>query len=486
MPIPARTRRPRASLHAALAALLLAAAPALAGAPVEPVLTTGPAGTANPDPINQYQPSLGLNYFMPTTGIFPSENRGGFGIGSNPYLGGIRIFAGSSTPIGAQAPEGQLLDIAPNTALFSLLGTSYGGDGETNFALPNLTATASVHQGNGPGLSNWNVGQRRGSATTTLGVNHLPSHNHTFAHPDSPTSNTGGGQSFSNFQPTLATTFWIATQGVFPSENRGGGQFLGQVAQFGGNFATAGWAQADGQILSIVNNEALFSLLGTTYGGDGETTFALPDLRGRVAVHPGQAGGQGNDWQLGERAGSETTTLGINNLPSHNHTLPDLFDGTTNTDNTGNNQAFNNTQPGLGINYLVSLFGLDPNESDPEFTTGPFLGEIIMFAGNFAIPGYALADGQLLPIVGNEDLFSVLGTTYGGDGETTFALPDLRGRTPVHADGSLVTLGQRLGAASTTLTQANLPEHDHTYVPEPSSAALLALAGCTLLRRRRH
>lgn len=90
----------------------------------------------------------------------------------------------------------------------------------------------------------------------------------------------------------------------------------------------------------------------------------------------------------------------------------------------------------------------------------PFLAEVRMFGFNFAPRGWAFCDGQLLPIAQNQALFSLLGTTYGGDGRTTFALPDLRGRVPVHP-GSEVRLGDRAGAESVTLTEAQMPPHTH-------------------------
>jgi microcystin-dependent protein len=99
-----------------------------------------------------------------------------------------------------------------------------------------------------------------------------------------------------------------------------------------------------------------------------------------------------------------------------------------------------------------------------------YVGQIIMFGGNFAIRGFALCNGQLIPISQNSALFSILGTTYGGDGQTTFALPDLRGRVPIHTGGphgqgpglSRYNLGQRGGAEDKTLTQAEMPSHTHS------------------------
>src|SRR5262245_26202423 len=94
--------------------------------------------------------------------------------------------------------------------------------------------------------------------------------------------------------------------------------FIAEIKMFGGNFAPLGWATCDGQLLPISQYTALFSLLGTTYGGDGVTNFALPDLRGRVPMHPGQGPGL-SPRTLGEKAGTETVTLTTAQLPAHNH-----------------------------------------------------------------------------------------------------------------------------------------------------------------------
>jgi len=118
----------------------------------------------------------------------------------------------------------------------------------------------------------------------------------------------------------------------------------------------------------------------------------------------------------------------------------------------------------------------------------PYVGEIRMFAGNFAPNGWLFANGQLLSINQNQALFSLLGTQYGGDGRTTFALPDLRGRTLLGAGGDYF-VGEVLGADTTTLTVANLAAHDHTIsaaaVPEPDTYAML-LAGLGLLGYAAH
>lgn len=185
--------------------------------------------------------------------------------------------------------------------------------------------------------------------------------------------------------------------------------FLGQITMFGGNFAPRGWALCNGQLLSINQNQSLFSLLGTTYGGDGRTTFALPDLRGRVAIHAGAGPGL-TAKNLGEKGGSETNTLTVNQLPSHTHAATattnivihaDNGNGTSDTPggkvwakksrdsdysnfpasavtmdsgaasaatsvtvgNTGNSQAVNNIQPFQTVNYIIALQGVFPSRN---------------------------------------------------------------------------------------------------------------------------
>ena len=160
--------------------------------------------------------------------------------------------------------------------------------------------------------------------------------------------------------------------------------FLGQIQAFGFNFAPRGWALCHGQLLSISQFSALFSLLGTTYGGDGETTFGLPDLRGRTPMSFGTGAGLSSRL-IGERGGSETNVLGVNNLPSHNHAIAAKAEGNTddpganvvagdgtnafgttsdinlsNTGNSGGGQAINNMQPFIVINYCIALEGAFP------------------------------------------------------------------------------------------------------------------------------
>ncbi|NQY05168.1 MAG: phage tail protein [Flavobacteriaceae bacterium] len=182
--------------------------------------------------------------------------------------------------------------------------------------------------------------------------------------------------------------------------------FIGQIIAFGGNFAPRGWALCDGQLLPISQYNALFSILGTIYGGDGRSTFALPDLRGRVPIHEGTGPGL-PQVNLGQRGGSASVTLSVNNLPSHNHAFSNakgtvmvneddgdntepkgrnfgIVDGSDkvynseavtetmaagnvtlsgSTLNTGNHQSFDNHQPYLAINYIIALQGTYPSRS---------------------------------------------------------------------------------------------------------------------------
>lgn len=174
---------------------------------------------------------------------------------SNPFLGEIQPYGFNFCPRGWAATNGQLLAISQNTALFSLLGTTYGGDGRTTFALPNLQSRVAIHQGRGPGLSTYLMGQTGGSERNTLTVAQMPSHNHsvnvnTTAAADSGNpngnhfarsstliyedtegatpgaamaadtiGNAGGNQPVNNIQPFLTVNYCIATVGVFPSRN---------------------------------------------------------------------------------------------------------------------------------------------------------------------------------------------------------------------------------------------------------------------------
>lgn len=443
-------------------------------------MITGPTGGGLPH--ENVQPSLAVNHLIALQGTYPSRNKD-----ADPFLGEVTMFGGNFAPRGWALCDGQLLPIAQHTALFSLLGTTYGGDGRTTFGLPDLRGRTAIHPGSAAGGTDWRLGQRTGVEDVTLTVAQLPAHSHTLPSPPGMTDPTGGDLPHTNMQPSLGLNHTIALSGIYPSRNKGLDPFIGQIDMYAFNFAPRGWAMCDGQLLPITQNTALFSLLGTTYGGDGRTTFGLPDLQGRTPMHVGVGPGLTPRW-LGQATGVEQLALTLGQMPAHDHTLPPSSDV---TGDTGGGQPHTNMQPSLALHYIIALAGIYPTRNKG---LEPFLGEINLFAGNFAPRGWAFCDGQLLPISQNDALFSLLGTTYGGDGRTSFALPDLRGRAAVHpgTGPGLTTwrLGDRVGVENVALTVNELPAHSHGYIPEPSTlllgvSGLLALAFVAWRRRSR-
>lgn len=181
--------------------------------------------------------------------------------------------------------------------------------------------------------------------------------------------------------------------------------FIGQITMFGGNFAPRGWALCEGQLLPIAQNQALFSIIGTIYGGDGRTNFALPDLRGRIPLQQGSGPGLPS-YQLGQRGGAFSHTITLAQMPAHTHdgsTLKGVIqanseDGdsdepegrnfgnsnsgtpyntsptegpmaadnvsvTGNTGSTGGNQSYSIQNPYLGINFIIALQGVFPSRN---------------------------------------------------------------------------------------------------------------------------
>ena len=173
--------------------------------------------------------------------------------------------------------------------------------------------------------------------------------------------------------------------------------FLAEIRIVGFNFPPRGWAQCDGQILPINQNQSLYSLLGTTYGGDGRNTFALPDLRGRVPIHEGSSSTGGASSSLGDKAGSENQPLSVDEIPSHSHRLNASGDQASTGDPAGNalagqplftapfyaavpnaantrnlndgtiansgGQGHNNMQPYQTLNYVIALRGVFPSRN---------------------------------------------------------------------------------------------------------------------------
>jgi len=173
-----------------------------------------------------------------------------------------------------------------------------------------------------------------------------------------------------------------------------GQPYIGEIRLFAGNFPPAGWAFCDGQLMAISENDALFTLIGTTYGGDGQETFALPNLQSRVPIHQG-TGSSGTTYQLGEQGGVETVTLTTQQIPIHTHpalcrsaagastaqptgaiwtnsdvnqysnSVPDVSMGNPQilTSADGGSQPHDNMSPFLCVSYIISLFGVFPQQN---------------------------------------------------------------------------------------------------------------------------
>ena len=169
--------------------------------------------------------------------------------------------------------------------------------------------------------------------------------------------------------------------------------YVGEIRMFGGNFAPAGWAFCNGALIPISENETLFNLIGTTYGGDGQQTFGLPDLQGRVPIHAGQGPNISQNYQLGEKAGVESVTLSTQQIPTHNHgwlasndpsnsliptsnvvstplNITPYFAGgasvplnASSLQPVGGSQAHDNMIPFLVVSFIISLYGIFPSQT---------------------------------------------------------------------------------------------------------------------------
>src|SRR5262245_58505466 len=270
-----------------------------------------------------------------------------------------------------------------------------------------------------------------------------------------------------NRQSSLAMTQALVMNGVFPSTDGGGGAFMGEIFTFAFDFAPHGTATANGQLLNISSNTALFSLIQNFYGGNGTSTFAFPNLGGITMIGTGQGSGLGPE-QLGVLDGSSSVTLTRDELPSH-------LGGTS--------QAFDNYQPSLPVTYMICVSGIYPSR-DGGGASHDIMGEVMPFAGNFVPRDYLPADGRLLQISDNTALFSLIGTYYGGDGMTTFALPHLRGRTIIGAGQFGLSLGELVGSPTVALSNNQVPNGFTSGVQpfqnrEPSLALnyIIALTG---------
>jgi microcystin-dependent protein len=171
---------------------------------------------------------------------------------------------------------------------------------------------------------------------------------------------------------------------------------------FAGDFAPIGWALCDGSLLAIQDYTTLFTLIGNTYGGDGQLTFALPDLRQLSVLH------MSSEYQIGDQgeSGPINQSTGESGIPT------DV----------------------VSFNFIISLAGVFPSPNGGSIDS--FLGEGRIFSFPFAPYGWTQCDGQVLEISQDQPLFKILGTHYGGNGTTDFALPNLQGALPVESENN--------------------------------------------------
>jgi microcystin-dependent protein len=262
--------------------------------------------------------------------------------------------------------------------------------------------------------------------------------------------------------------------------------YISEIRMFAFAQTPGDWAPCQGQELYIHQHQALFSLIGNAYGGDGRNTFRLPDLRGRVVI----GAGKGDKYPAFAAGGSNSHQLSIEELPRHTHQAVASSNASTvdtpqdhhwpsdagyvsknnalmsplAVSESGGNQSHENMSPYLSINYCIALRGEHVTKQLPIFED--YLGAIRLFCySQEENTKWLRCDGRLLPVGPFPGLFSLIGTTYGGDGISTFALPDLSGRAMVAYGGpaglTAYELGQKAGEESVQLTTEQMPAHKH-------------------------
>jgi microcystin-dependent protein len=275
-------------------------------------------------------PPSGMVQLLVQNGAFPQSGAGD----AQFTVGMIQSFAGSYSAYGSVACTGGTLPIMQNQPLMAVIGLSFGGDGMETLGVPDLHARVAI-----------------------------------------------GGAQVGGMPPGALMLTWLiaVTAGS-------GAPMLGAVVPFGGNSAPAGWAICDGSLWAVPQDVPLFEAIGSAFGGNGESDFALPDLIGAspVGVGPGMALGQ----------------------------------------------KVSGTIDGLGLNYIINLTGpLGPTggNGQPPSNAG-YAGQVIAYAGAQIPQGWAVCDGSLLTVSAYPNLFMAIGNIWGGDGKSNFMLPDLRGK----------------------------------------------------------
>lgn len=425
------------------------------------------------------------------------------------FIGEIRLFGGDFAPPGWALCNGQQLPIADYGDLFALIGTTYGGEGDS-FNLPDLRSRVPLH--NNPGSAQLSLGYSGGEEDVVLQVGQMPTHSHNVGcsetgGSDWPAGNswgratanvygipgaqnirmnpgmvteTGSGLAHDNQIPFLAVSYIIALEGEFPG-TAVVYAYISELRIFPYSFAPTNWALCNGQSLAVNDYPDLFKAIGYTYGQEG-SDFNLPNLLSRVPMHVGQG------MPLGASGGELVHTLTVAEMPVHNHLAtasthsPDThspanaywtantgyrpygpYDGermsTAALQPAGGNDSHDNMSPYLALSVCICVSG-------EQLLRVPYIGEITMFACNYTPLGYEPCNGQLVPMASDLPLFMVIGYTYGGAPMGDFKLPNLQAMAAMHwgqGQGlSLYAIGDTGGEPAVTLTIEELPTHTHT------------------------
>jgi microcystin-dependent protein len=431
-----------------------------------------------------------------------------------PFIGEIRLIASDVVPPGWASCDGQTLSKNDNPTLFGWLGGKFGGDGADRFGLPDLRGRSPLQLAPGHPLA-----QAGGQEAVALTVGQLPAHTHALrasdtdgnrAAPegsvwarsealgfsaDAPDASmgvgalaeAGSGQSHENLMPFLGVRSILALDGRSPDDPALEDYYVGEIRIMAFEQVPAGWARCDGQLLSANDYPTLYAYIGNTFGGSGEM-FALPNLTGRIPIH------RGPGHPLTVAGGEEAHVLTLDQMPSHSHAArcagvpgddpspsgrawgvqsaalaysddtPGVSLSAAAVSSKGSGVAHDNMPPFLTLHFCIALDGEGTSNEAPA--TQPFAGEIRMFPYDFAPPfGWAFCDGGVLNVADNSGLFRMIGAAYGGDGHTTYGLPDLQGRAPMHPGRgpglSARALGDAGGVQAVTLTAAHMPAHNH-------------------------